>query len=140
MKQSGWKPVTEKEAEKEILESLRDAGLMAFHMDTTINGFPDILAMGSGVALVEMKCHDYSGDKSLNDIMEPSQPVFMDNAARHGFSRTYLCVFDGKSYSLYGTFHILASTMAGRSLGDLVALLVGAGPEDVARFIMEEIK
>lgn len=132
------KPQLEKDAEREILKALHDAGLMAFHMDTAIDGFPDIMVIGGYVALIEMKYDRSGGHVKLSDIMESSQPVFMENAERVGFRSIFLCVFDGESYTVYDTGKILYASMAGHKLGVLPYVVTNACPKAVADYFVEE--
>jgi len=135
------KPVTiEKEAEHEILEALKAERLSAFHVDSTIDGFPDIIVLGPRVCLVEMKfCRSHESRK-LSSIMESSQPVFMETARKSGFNNMYLCVATGEDYTLYDTGRILYNSMAGMSLDSLPAILSKATPKQVALFMKEECR
>ena len=132
------RPQLEKDAEREILNSLHKAGLVAFHMDTTIDGFPDILVMGGYVALIEMKYDRSGGRIKLSELMESSQPVFMHDCIMAGFYAIHLCVFDGESYTIYDTANILNASMAGHTLGSLTRIISHASPAAVADYIMED--
>lgn len=117
----------EKIAENKLIAQLERLGLKADHVETGVDGFPDIFVSGEQVALVEMKaCRIYD---FLKDVMESSQPVFMYNVQRSGNKRVYLCVWDGEKFYLYGTHAILPITMNGGRVYDLPLVADGQAPE-----------
>jgi hypothetical protein len=130
----------EKDAEHEILIALHKVGLMAFHVDATIDGFPDIMVIGGRISLVEVKYDRTRGRVKLSELMEASQPVFMENARDSGFNSMFLCVFDGEAYSVYDTGRILYASMAGYPLGTLPLVVTNDGPGSVADFLAKECR
>jgi len=123
-----------------LIEALRSRGLKAHHMDTALDGMPDILVMGERVLMIEMK-RNFKRSELIRTVMEPTQPVFMHDAHAHGYHGIYLCVYkDGKGYDLYRTEGILIKSMAGERLSDLVRVVAGAHVHDIAEFCMEKCK
>jgi len=127
------KILTERDAERALVKAFNDAGLMALHMNTTIDGFPDILVAGRKIALVEMKYE--SGNPRITSIMETSQPAFMERLHASGFHNAYLCVYDGECYWLYDTSGILFKCIHGDRIGTLGMLYSGTAGSIAGQFL-----
>jgi len=126
----------EHQGETAIIEALRAIGLKAHHMDTTVDGFPDILVMGPRVVMLEMKKH-FKRSEMLRNIMEPTQPVFMHDAQIHGYTNIYLCICrPSKLYDLYSTNGILLQSMNDQTLASLNGIIHSATAKDVADFCL----
>jgi len=125
----------EREAEQEILDALRKLDLYAVHMNTTIDGFPDILVAGNRIILVEMKFDRSGGRVKLKDIMQASQPVFARAMLSAGFDDIYLCAYNGESYTLYLVAELLLNTMNDKCLSSLPVIKSNNTPEGIAAWI-----
>lgn len=129
--------VLEREAEADIISSLTYNGLSAFHMDSTVDGFCDTIVFGGRVVLIEHKFSRRGLTDKLCNIMEPTQPVFLERIQRSGYKDAILCVFDGESYSLYDVDDILHLSMVGGSLKDLPLLASHFTSTQVADYVKE---
>ena len=126
----------EADAERELIHYFRRSGLRAYHIDiANIPGFHDVMAIGKNICLTEVKFHRPGKSAKLKDLMEPSQPVFMESIQDAGFERTFLCVFDGEDYNLYKTSDILMHSMDGDSYYDLHPIAQSVGPDAIANII-----
>lgn len=126
--------------ETKLIDALRAVGLKAHHMDTTIDGFPDVVIFGEKVVMVEMK-KPFKPSAKIKDVMQPTQPVFMHDAYIHGYKDIYLCAYRGNdSYDLYSTEGILIHSMANQSLSRLMSLLKGVGVRQLAIFLLAKTK
>jgi hypothetical protein len=126
----------EHQGEKAIIEALRGVGLKAHHMDTNVDGFPDIIVMGRRIVMIEMKKH-FKRSTLLRNIMEPSQPVFMHDAQIHGYMNIYLCVCKpSKLYDLYNTSGILLQSIGDKPLSALNETMHSADAMDIASFCL----
>lgn len=125
----------EREAEQEIIEALRNRDLYAVHMNTTIDGFPDILVAGERIVLIEMKFDRSSGKVKLKDIMQSSQPVFARTMFTVGYDDMYLCAYNGESYTLYSVEDLLLNTMNDKCLSSLPVIKSNDTPEGIASWV-----
>lgn len=126
----------EADAERELITEMRAEGLLTFHIDVAnIPGFHDILAIGRLASLVEVKFHRPGQSAKLQDIMEPSQPVFMSALEDRCFDNSFLCVFDGEHYSLYKTDGMLSHSMDGHSYHELYPVLQCVVAKTIAQYI-----
>ena len=127
----------EKQAERELIVEMQVLGLDAEHYDTNIDGFPDIMAMGRRAVFIEVKFDRNKKGSLIQDIMEPTQPVWMHRAEQVGFQNVFLCVFNGESYNLYETKDILRKSLAGLRISHLPAICSKNTAEGIAAFIYE---
>lgn len=127
----------EREAEDVLASEMKAIGLSVFHMNTTVDGFPDLFVAGDKAILIEMKYDRLVGKEPLSQLLESSQPVFMHNLAKSRFFGIYLCAYNGRIYSVYSTIGILPSSMSGKLLCDLPVLYSGSACE-VAGYFADE--
>jgi len=128
---------SERQAEIALITSLRYRNLLAWHMNTTIDGFPDVIVVGKRIALVEVKCRKRKASVTLDKIMEPSQPVFMARLGDVEFPYSYLLVFDDYGCRLYYTSMMLQYAMDGRPYWDLPIAYDGENAIDVADYLVK---
>lgn len=119
----------ERKAEDALAKSMRSIGLSAWHMNTTIDGFPDMLVSGSRIALIEMKYDRWGGRGLIKNIMEPTQPVFIQGIRDSGFMDIYVCAYNGRAYTVYDTSHILALSINNSELIAMKSLAIGCAKE-----------
>jgi len=123
----------EKDGESLIIGALRKQGLWAMHVDCNIDGFPDIMAVGQQVVLVEMK---YArGNPRLQELMQPTQPVFMRSVEQAGYDDCLLCVYDGETFDLYDTHGIITAQLADARVQDLKGIVKHRTPEGIASIV-----
>lgn len=103
--------------EKALIDALKDMGLEAYHLDTGVVGFPDMIVLGKRAVLVEMKAHKPS--ELLSSVMEPGQPVRIREMQRAGFGDIYVCNVHDGMYHLYRPIRILEKSMNGGRLDSL---------------------
>lgn len=127
----------EAEAEKRLEKAFEKIGLRSWHMNTTIDGFPDRIVVGLEAAFIEMK---YSSEKNprIDAIVETSQPVFWDTLEHQGFKRMYLCVATGphpyEQYALYGTHGAIGKVLRGERLDSLPVFFRSGNADMVANY------
>jgi hypothetical protein len=127
----------EKSGESQLLSVIRSYGFKAWHMDCTVDGFPDILAMGNGRAFtVEVKYGEMS--KPLVKAFEPTQPVWHHGVNSAGFHNTFQVLYDGhKKFHLFCERrlyeHILATSF--HTFKDLFEITSG-NSHDIVNGIM----
>lgn len=123
----------EKPQERDLIAKLREAGFYAKHMDTGVDGFPDIFAAKENlVFLLEAK---FSSSKArLCDVYEKSQPVCALEMSRAGFYRSYTCLFDRGSWTVYQQHQALRAILdnPGARFTDMEPICGGTS-EEVAR-------
>lgn len=128
---------TEHEAEKALQHELENLDLLAYHMDTTVDGYPDLTVIGRSIVLVEMKIDKAPAkEKTLHQLMEASQPVILYQMQQAGFSKALLCIYRKGQYNLYHTDGILPAVMACRSAKSL-KLICSGDVHDVAVAILK---
>lgn len=120
--------------EKALIDELKGLGLEAYHLDTGVVGFPDMIVLGRRAILVEMKAH--KPDELLSSVMEPGQPVRIREIQRAGFDCVYVCNAYNGTYYLYDPIHILEKSMNGERLNSL-SLLMAAPVHSVAEKLAE---
>jgi len=91
----------EKIAEKKLIASIHNQGMSAWHMDCSVDGFCDILAVGE--KNLSFFCEVKHGPltKKLFHAFEDSQPIFMMLVEKTGYRNIFQCLYDGKFYHLY---------------------------------------
>lgn len=120
----------EHEAERELKNELEKLDLLAYHMDTNVDGYPDLTVIGRSIVLVEMK-HDKSPakEKTLHQLMETSQPVCIHEMQQVGYNKVLLCIYRKGAFNLYHTDGILRHVMACRSARSLKLICSGDARE-----------
>ena len=91
----------EKSGESKLLEVIRAHGFKAWHMDCTVDGMPDILALGKWDSFtIEVKYGPLS--KPLVEAFEPSQPIWHYGVNKAGYENTFQVLYDDhKNFHLY---------------------------------------
>lgn len=109
--------IREAAAERRLIKEIEKTGCKAYHLDTGVEGWPDMIAVGKRIVLVEMKAHKES--ELLSSVMEPTQPVRIREIVLAGYDYVYVCNFDGRKYILHTVLGILEKTLSGERLESL---------------------
>jgi len=112
----------EKDGERALISALEKLGFYVKHIDCNIDGFPDLIVIGESVALVEMKYIEAGSNPKVREFMEPSQPVFLNSLSRAGFCESFLCIYDGKMFSVYSTEGLLSKCLDEGRLNEMLPL------------------
>jgi len=126
----------EREAEADLIREFKALGAWAAHMDTTVDGFPDILVLGRKTLMIEMKYVNTKNPR-IWEIMEPTQPVFMHNVRNKGMDEIYLCIASEDNFKVFSTDGILELSMTGAKIDELALMLCTSSAHEVALFLLE---
>ena len=128
--------IVEKTVENELLLDLESFGIEARHAIIDWPGFPDIIAIGKRIVLIEMKYDRKKEGSLIYEIMESSQPVFIHNVKKAGFDHIFICVYHMGKFYLYSPNDILMASMKDLRINQLPCILAGNGIT-VAAFIRD---
>ena len=126
--------IVEKTVENELLLDLESFGIEARHAIIDWPGFPDIIAIGKRIVLIEMKYDRKKEGSLIYEIMESSQPVFIHNVKKAGFDHIFICVYHMGKFYLYSPNDILMASMKDLKINQLPCVMKGSSI-DIAGFI-----
>lgn len=118
--------IREAAAERRLIKEIERLGCKAYHLDTGVDGWPDMTVVGKRIVFIEMKAHKES--ELLSSVMEPTQPVRIRELVLAGYDYIYVCNFDGEKYILHTVLGILEKTLAGERLESLPMAIMADAP------------
>ena len=122
----------EKTVERKLIDSCHSIGMMAWHMDCSVDGFPDILAFGKDVSFVaEVKQGPVS--TKLFQAFEESQPVWMMKVNSVGYKHVFQILYDCGTYFLYQIDDLWARVLNGDRFQDCEPLITSTKASIIAR-------
>jgi len=133
----------EHDVERHLIDMIQERHhpMMAWHNDTTRDGYPDVTVVGTDITLVEVKYDRKKEGSRLLDMMEASQPVLMHDMAQAGWSTTFLLIYHAGWLTLYAVDGILLSSMAGKKAKDgLLALVSSDSMSVIADYVAHRSK
>ena len=129
--------------ERRLIKALNDGGFWARHIDCSIPGFSDILAIrGNNAFLLEMKDIDRREDK-LRDILELTQAQFYTELeTRANFTQAMLIFASARKnyYEMYRLKNIVAILLNNRNAKIDSLTLEGFGNTDSILYALRGIR
>ena len=124
----------EKSAEIRLIAAIRGLNMVAWHMDCSVDGFPDILALGNKVSfVVEVKQGPVS--TKLSSAFETSQPVWAYHASKVEYENVFQVLYHEGMFCLYKIDNLWKRVENGERFCDIEPLLVSVKAAVIAKEI-----
>jgi len=127
----------EKKAELKLIKAIRSIGFVAWHMDCSVDGFPDILALGNCASFVaEVK--QGKVNMKLSSAFEPSQPVWSMLSEQAGYDNIFQVIFDGSLFYLYSIPNLWKEVITDKRFCDFDHIIVSTDALVIAKKMREK--
>ena len=125
----------EKTAEIRLITAIRGLNMVAWHMDCSVDGFPDILALGNKVSFV-VEVKQGPASMKLGSAFETSQPVWAYHAAKVEYDNVFQVLYHDGEFTLYKIDNLWKRVEKDERFCDIEPLLISTK----AALIAKEIK